>query len=49
MVVPEEQQAEITIRKAIEELVQLNERHQYSYDREALIAMLDQALQPAAQ
>jgi NAD(P)-dependent dehydrogenase (short-subunit alcohol dehydrogenase family) len=46
MVVPNQRQAEVTIRKAIEELVQLNERHEYSYDREALIAMLDEALNP---
>ena len=44
MVVPNENQAEITIKKAIEEMVQLNERQLYSYDREALIAMLDEAL-----
>ena len=44
MVVPNQGEAEITIKKAIEELVQLNERHSYSYDREALIAMLDEAL-----
>jgi NAD(P)-dependent dehydrogenase (short-subunit alcohol dehydrogenase family) len=44
MVVPNQYEAEITIKKAIEELVQLNEGHQYSYDREALIAMLDEAL-----
>ena len=44
MVVPNEEQAEITIKKAIEELAQLNERQQYSYDRDALIAMLDEAM-----
>jgi predicted RNA-binding Zn ribbon-like protein len=44
MVVPNQHEAEITIKKAIEELVQLNEGHEYSYDREALIAMLDEAL-----
>lgn len=44
MVVPNESEAEITIRKAIEELVQLNERHSYSYDRDELIALLDEAL-----
>ncbi len=44
MVVPNEDQAEITIKKAIEEMVQLNEKQLYSYDREALIAMLDDAL-----
>lgn len=47
MVVPVERQAEITIRKAIEELVQLNERHLYSYDRDTLIDMLDDALASA--
>ena len=44
MVVPNQREAEITIRKAIEELVQLNEGHQYSYDRDSLVAMLDEAL-----
>ncbi len=44
MVVPNENQAEITIKKVLEEMVQLNERQLYSYDREALIAMLDEAL-----
>lgn len=44
MVVPNQGEAERTIRKAIEELVQLNERHAYSYDREQLIAMLDEAM-----
>jgi NAD(P)-dependent dehydrogenase (short-subunit alcohol dehydrogenase family) len=44
MVVPNQGEAERTIKKAIEELVQLNEGHAYSYDRETLIAMLDEAL-----
>lgn len=44
MVVPAPGQAEVTIRKAIEELVQLSERHQYSYDRDELVAFLDEAL-----
>ena len=44
MVVPNERQAEVTIRKAIEELVELNERHRYSYSREQLMAMLVEAL-----
>jgi NAD(P)-dependent dehydrogenase (short-subunit alcohol dehydrogenase family) len=44
MVVPQARQAEVTIRKAIEELVQLNQGHQFTYDREALIRMLDEAL-----
>ncbi len=49
MVVPNENQAEITIKKAIEEMVQLNEKQLYSYDREALIALLDEALAPTAE
>jgi hypothetical protein len=44
MVVPQARQAEVTIRKAMEELVQLNQRHAFSYDRDALIRMLDSAL-----
>jgi short-subunit dehydrogenase len=44
MVVPNERQADITIAKAIEELVQLNERQTYTYTREQLIAKLDAAL-----
>lgn len=44
MVVPEEREAEMTIGKAIEELVQLNERQPYSYDRDELVRMLDAAL-----
>ena len=41
---PNERQADITIRKAIEEMVQLNQEQPYTYDREALIVMLDEAL-----
>jgi NAD(P)-dependent dehydrogenase (short-subunit alcohol dehydrogenase family) len=44
MVVPDEREAELTISKAIEELVQLNERQPYSYDRDELVRMLDAAL-----
>ncbi|MEZ5458077.1 MAG: SDR family oxidoreductase [Steroidobacteraceae bacterium] len=44
LVVPDAREAEITIRKAIEELAQLNERHAYSYDRDTLVRMLDEAL-----
>ena len=44
MVVPDQAQAGVTIRKAIEELVQLNGGHEYSYNRDQLVAMLDQAL-----
>ena len=44
MVVPEAKQAEDTIKAQIEQLVQLNEGQRYTYDRAALIRMLDAAL-----
>lgn len=44
LVVPNQAQAETTIRKAVEELVQLNGGHAFSYDRDQLVEMLDQAL-----
>jgi len=44
MVVPNQKEAEWTIRKAIQELVELNQDHAFSYDRDALIQMLDEAL-----
>jgi len=47
MVVPNAQEAEITIRKQIEQLVQLNEGQPYAYDRTALIKMVDEALAKA--
>jgi NAD(P)-dependent dehydrogenase (short-subunit alcohol dehydrogenase family) len=43
MVVPDEDEAEWTLGKHIEKLVQLNEWQAYSYSREELIAMLDEA------
>jgi NAD(P)-dependent dehydrogenase (short-subunit alcohol dehydrogenase family) len=47
MVTPDQREAEITIRKQIEQLVQLNEGHPYTYDRDALVRMLDEALAAA--
>jgi NAD(P)-dependent dehydrogenase (short-subunit alcohol dehydrogenase family) len=44
MVVPNQFEAQITIRQAIQELVQLNEGHAFSYGRDELIQMLDEAL-----
>ncbi len=44
MVVPNQRQAEVTIRKQIMELVQLNESHAFSYSRDSLVSLLDQAL-----
>lgn len=50
MVVAAQTEAELTIRKAIQELVQLNEWQRFRYDRNALVQMLDAELaasQPA--
>jgi NAD(P)-dependent dehydrogenase (short-subunit alcohol dehydrogenase family) len=44
LVVPNQQEAAITIQKAIEELVQLNQDHPFSYDRDQLVELLDAAL-----
>ena len=44
MVVPNQNEAERTIRKQIEQLVQLNEGQPYTYDRAALVKMLEEAL-----
>jgi hypothetical protein len=48
LVVPRQQEAEWTIRKAIEELVSLNRDHEFSYSRDQLIKMLDEAMAPSA-
>jgi hypothetical protein len=44
LVVPNQREAEVTIRKALDELVQLNEDHAFSYDRYELIRLEDEAL-----
>lgn len=44
MVVPNQEQAYSTINRAMQRLVEHNGEQQYSYDREALIEMLDKAL-----
>lgn len=44
IMVPVQAEAELTIRKAIEELVQLNAAQPFSYDRRQLVEMLDAAL-----
>jgi NAD(P)-dependent dehydrogenase (short-subunit alcohol dehydrogenase family) len=44
MVVPVQAEAEATIRKAIQEVVQLNEYQKFSYDRDTLVRMLDAEL-----
>jgi len=47
MVVPNQREAEMTIRAALTKVVQLNQDQPYAYDREQLVAMLDQALAAA--
>ena len=44
VVVPNEREQEITIRTKVTELVQLNEWGPYSYSRDQLVEMLDEAL-----
>jgi NAD(P)-dependent dehydrogenase (short-subunit alcohol dehydrogenase family) len=44
MVVPNQEQAEMTINAQLLQLVQLNEDQPYTYDRTTLIRMLDEAL-----
>lgn len=47
LVAPEPTVVAKTIRKQIEQLVQLNEGHRYTFERAALIKMLDEALATA--
>ena len=44
MVTPDQNEAEYTIRKQLEQLAQLNEDQPYSYSRDDLVKMLDEAL-----
>ena len=44
MVAPNPRQAAVTIRAALERVVQLNTDQPYSYDREELVALLDELL-----
>ena len=44
MVVPNQREAELTIRAALARVVQLNEGQPYAYDRDGLIRLLDDAL-----
>jgi NAD(P)-dependent dehydrogenase (short-subunit alcohol dehydrogenase family) len=44
MVVPNQRQADITIRKAIEEVVQLNQGQEYSYTKDELVKMLEESM-----
>ena len=44
MVASSQPVAEMTIRKVIEELVRYNEDQPYSFDRDALVSMLEEEL-----
>ncbi len=44
LVVPVQNQAAIAIRRVIDQLVQLNQDQKFSYDRDALVKMLDDAI-----
>jgi NAD(P)-dependent dehydrogenase (short-subunit alcohol dehydrogenase family) len=44
MVVPAARQAEVTIRKAVEELVQLNQGHKFTIPRDSLVKLVDESL-----
>lgn len=46
VVVPNEREADITIRQAVNEVAQLNKWGPYSYSRDELVQMLDEALNP---
>ena len=45
LVTPNEEQARMTIRAALKRLLELNEDQLYSYDRDQLIALLDELLE----
>lgn len=47
MVVPNQVEAAMTVRQAIQELVQINQGHAFSYGRDDLVRMLDEALAQA--
>ncbi|MFT5520886.1 MAG: NAD(P)-dependent dehydrogenase (short-subunit alcohol dehydrogenase family) [Enterobacterales bacterium] len=42
MVVPNEGQATVTVRKALQETLQLNQGHEYTYSRDELLKMMDE-------
>ncbi len=44
MVVPNQREAEITIRKLLQEMAEMNHDQPYSYDRDSLVRMLEEAL-----
>ena len=44
MVTPNEEQAQITIRSALQRLLELNQDQPYAYDRDGLVALLDELM-----
>jgi NAD(P)-dependent dehydrogenase (short-subunit alcohol dehydrogenase family) len=44
MVTPNEEQAQITIRYALQRLLELNQDQSYAYDRDGLVALLDELM-----
>lgn len=44
MVTPNEEQAQLTIRSAMQRLLELNEGQPYAYDRDGLVALLDELM-----
>jgi short-subunit dehydrogenase len=44
LVVPNQREAELTIRAAMQRVVQLNQDQPFAYDRDTLVKMLDEAL-----
>jgi hypothetical protein len=44
MVAPDQYEGALTIRKQIAQLVELNEGQPYTFDRTALVKMLDEAM-----
>jgi NAD(P)-dependent dehydrogenase (short-subunit alcohol dehydrogenase family) len=49
LVVPAQNQAAIALRKLFDEIAQLNESQRFTYDRDALAKMLDEAIARARQ
>lgn len=45
MVVPNQREGEITIRKLLQEMAEMNHDQPFSYDRDELVKMLDEALE----
>ena len=44
MVTPNEEQAQVTIRSALQRLLELNQDQPYAYDRDGLVALLDELM-----